>query len=221
MIHLQAQGAVARVRPGRAQKREVGIWDLLVWAFQVERVSIDFDELARVAGERPGVSMEYLMMQRAHLGCQVDGGGRSEPHPDADLVASALSCLPEGCGGRRMAVWIAELARHGHWPDWGEGMVARCEPVAWRACKHGRYGERQFWTGPGRWPAPDLGQGDGYACQVVFTGMAAEGARLRRDWLLWRGALLELQTTFRIRDDLTGFTVTDALPPRAPWRKSS
>ena len=209
------------VRPGRAGKRPVSIWELLVWAFQVERVSIDFDELASTAGERPGVSLEWMMIQRAAVGCKIDGGGRSEPHPDADLVASAVSCLPEGCGGRRMAVWLAEMARAGRWPDWGEGMVSRCEPVAWRQCKHGRYAERELWTGQGRWPAHHLGQGDGYCCRVVFTGSAREQAALRRDWLLWWGALLELQTTFRLRCDLTGFAVTDEMPPRAPWHKSS
>ena len=210
-----------RIRPGRAGKVPVSIWDLLVWAFQSERVSLDFDEMGSAAGERPGVGMEYLLMKRGDLGCSIDGGGRSDPHPDADLVASAVSCLPEGCGGRRMAVWIAELARTGRWPDWGAGLTPRCEPVGWRHCKHGRFAVREAWTGPGRWPEPELGRGFGYACPVRFEGMERERAASRRDWLQWWSALLELQTTFVLRCDLTGFEVTREMPPRAPWKKNA
>ncbi|MCA0963236.1 hypothetical protein [Salipiger bermudensis] len=221
MSVMGAQFRVPRVRPGRAGKTPVAIWDLLVWAFQSERVSLDFDELASAAGERPGVSMEWVMMQRANLGCSIDGGGRSEPHPDADLVASAVSSLPEGCGGRRMAVWIAELARQGRVPDWGQGVVSRCEPVAWKCHWRGRFAEKSIWDGLGRWPSHQLGRDDGYCCRVVFTGTAAEQARMRRGWLQWWSALLELQSTFLLGCDLTGFDVTDQMPPSAPWRKSS
>ncbi|GGG59834.1 hypothetical protein GCM10011415_02250 [Salipiger pallidus] len=218
-MNMAHEFSVARVRPGRAGKTPVSIWDLLTWAFQVEKVQLDFDEMGSTAGERPGVSMEYILMKRGDLGCSVDGGGRSEPHPDADLVASALAALPEGCGGRRTAVWLADLARRGSWPDWGQGIRPRCEPVEWRNCKHGRYAVREVWRGPGRWPAPLLGKGDGYACRVVFEGGAREVAAARRAWLGWWSALLELQTTFRIRCDLTGFEVTADMPPMKPWQK--
>lgn len=222
MMNMPETGfGVPKVRPGRANKVEVSIWDLLVWAFQSEKVSLDFDELASAAGERPGVSMEWVMMQRGKLGCEIDGGGRSEPHPDADLVASAVSCLPEGCGGRRMAVYLSDLARQGRWPGWGDEIQSRCEPVAWRQCKYGRYAEREFWTGAGRWPAPQLGKADGYACRVLIEDAGPGQARARRAWLAWWAALLELQVTFRLRCDLTGFEVTEEMPPRAPWRKIS
>ncbi|WP_236016788.1 hypothetical protein [Salipiger abyssi] len=208
-----------RIRPGRAGKVPVSIWDLLVWAFQSERVSLDFNEMGSAAGERPGVGMEYILMKRGDLGCAIDGGGRSDPHPDADLVASAVSCLPEGCGGRRMAVWLVELARLGRWPDWGQTVVSRCEPVAWKDHWRGRFAEKSIWDGLGRWPVNQLGRDDGYCCRVIFTGTAAERAKLRRDWLLWWSALLELKTTFVLHCNLTGFDVTEAMPPRAPWKK--
>ncbi|MBU2963344.1 hypothetical protein KO516_21460 [Citreicella sp. C3M06] len=215
------QFAVAKVRPGRAGKVPVSIWDLLVWAFQVERVGLDFDEVGSTSGVRPGVGMEYILMKRGDLGCSIDGGGQSDPHPDADLVASAVSCLPEGCGGRGMAVAIAEMARSGCWPDWGRNMVPGCEPVEWRRCKHGMYAARSLWDGLDRWPAHLLGQSDGYACRVVFTATPADIARARRAWLGWWGALLELRCTFQMRCDLTGFEVVDEMPPRSPWKKVS
>ncbi|MHA7870599.1 MAG: hypothetical protein ACX93U_24290 [Salipiger thiooxidans] len=221
MNMAMSQFGLSRVRPGRAGKVPVSIWDLLVWAFQVEKVSIDFDEMGSAAGERPGVSMEYILMKRGDLGCSIDGGGRSDPHPDADLVASAVSCLPEGCGGRRMAVWMAEHARAGQMPDWGMGVVPACEPIAWRQCKHGRYAEREFWHGLDRWPQHLAGKDGGYCCRVIFTGLASEVAARRRAWLEWRLALFELRRTFQIRCDLTGFSVTDEMPPLAPWRERS
>ena len=211
--------AAPKIRPGRGAKREVSIWQLLVWAFQVERVSIEFDELARLAGERPSVGIEYILMQRHNLGCAVDGGGRSESHPDADLVASALAVLPEGCGGRRMAIWIAELARAGLMPDWGSDLQPRCIPMGWRRCKHGVYAERTLWTGDarvGRWPANHLGKEDGYVCLVRYEGDAREQAGRRRAWLQWWSALLELRQTFQ-HSGLTAFSVSIDLPPQRPW----
>ena len=222
MTKLVALNAVPR--PGKVGKRPVAIWDLLVWAFAVERVSLDFDELRSASGARPGVGVEWRLMQRYNLGCDVDGGGRSEPHPDADLVASALAVLPEGCGGRRAALWIADLARAGRMPDWGPSMTMRCEPAGWRQCKHGRYAERSLWTGDahvGRWPSHQLGRDDGYVCRVTYSGSAAEAAARRRAWLGWWGALLDLRVTFQLRRDLTGFEVTDAMPPRTPWAQKS
>ncbi|QFT47828.1 hypothetical protein FIU97_14695 [Roseivivax sp. THAF40] len=213
---------MAKIRPGRATKRSVSVWELLIWAFQVERVSIDFDELASVAGERPGVSMEYILMQRHNLGCNVDGGGRSEPHPDADLVASAVSCLHEGCGGRRMAITIAEHALAGTQPNWGRYIRPRCVPSAVRRHKHGRFAERSFWVGDGRvgrWPASQLGQDDGYVCLVTYEGTATEIAARRRDWLLWCAALREIRDTFRVGSGLTAFEVDGALPVLLPWKE--
>lgn len=220
---MMAQLATDVVRPGRSAKRDVSIWELLVWAFQREKISIEFEELSRLAGERPGVGMEYILMQRHNLGCSVDGGGRSEPHPDADLVSSALAVLPDGVGGRRMAVWIASLAQAGKWPEVDCQPEAKCEPVAVRRCKHGVYAERTFWSGDGimhRWPKSQLGKNDGFVCLVRYTGTARDVASQRRAWLQWRGALLELKTTFQIKG-LTAFAVNDDLPPLAPWKKKS
>jgi hypothetical protein len=122
-----------RIRPGRGARRAVSIWQLLVWAFQSEKASLDFDELASVSGVRPGIGTEWLLMQRK-----------------------------DGLGG-----------------DWG------------------------FW------------------CPVHFHGDARSTAALRRAWFDWWGALLELQTTFRIGDDLGGFTVTDEMPPLEPWKEGA
>lgn len=210
-------------RPLRAssRKREISIRGLLEWAFQKELASLDFDEAARETGAAVGVGMEWIMMERAKLGCRVDGGGRSDPHHDADIVAGALAVLPESCGGRPMAIWIAELARSGLTPDWMPDAQPRCEPLEWRACKHGRYAQREFCRALGqRWPSHQITGNDwGYWCPVVYQDTAMEVARARREYTAWRLALLELRNTFQTWRNLTAFEVTDELPDRAPWTR--
>ena len=104
-------------RVGRV-RREISIQRLLEWAFADECASIDFEDPGTLAHGYGQVGNAYLMAQRGALGCRVDGGGRSWPDHDADIVASALAVLPEGCGGRRMAVAMAEWARAGGPTRW-------------------------------------------------------------------------------------------------------
>lgn len=215
---------VGIVRPSRGERRDVSIWDALVWAFAVEKACLDFDEIGTVAGVRPGVGMEWILMERQRLGCSVDGGGHSDCHPDADLLASAVASLPEGCGGRRMAAWIADLARAARWPDPRLHPRPTCEPVAWMRNRHGDFARREEWRGTGMWPPSMLRKSsqfsDGYVCPVSYTDTAREIAAARRAWIQWRLALLDLRATFQIRRDLTAWTITDALPPVAPWKRN-
>jgi len=216
----QAVKTSGAVRAGR--KVQISIKELLAWAFQRELASLDFNEVSTEAGQRPGVGIEWIMMQQAKLGVTIDGGGRSDPHSDADIVASALASLPENHGGRRMAIWIAELARAGREPDWMPDARPACTPVEWKRCKHGTFAAREFYTGPGRWPSPVLtGEKDGYACPVTYTDTVADVARAHRAYLGWRSALHELAHNLRTGDPLTGFAVTLELPPVAPWQNRS
>ena len=60
--------------------------------------------------------LEYVLIQRARLGCQVDGGRYkigSYTHADAEVVAAILAGMPDALGGKRMAIRVAELARAG------------------------------------------------------------------------------------------------------------
>lgn len=55
-------------------------------------------------------------MQRAVLGCKVDGGRHkrdSYTHPDAEVIAATVAGLPDSLGGIRMALRVTELARAG------------------------------------------------------------------------------------------------------------
>lgn len=214
------QGRRVAVRAPRAGKLGVSALQLIEWAFQREKVGLDFDEIEAETGARPGVGMEWILMERARLGCRVQGGGASPCHHDADMVAASLACLPECYGGRRMAVQIAELARAGEVPDWMGAAVPKCDPVDWRVSKHGRYAVREMCRDINvRWPAGQItGRDHGYWCPVTYRSTAREVAAARRRYLDWYGAIHHLRFIFQSACLLTSFSVTDALPPRAPWK---
>lgn len=214
--------------PGtRSAPRSVSIRQLLEWAFRVERASVDFGPAADIVNPPRTVGMEFILIERARLGCQVDGGGRSNTHPDADTVASAVAALPEANGGRRMAIWIAELAREGAEPDWMPGARPRLEPVEMHI--------NQFGQTPATADAAILGargwqptrrvsrKGRQHLDPVLYTPChwpvrAETIAAARRRWLDWCMALLTLRTSFQVYGGLTAFRLTDEMPPVQPWR---
>lgn len=200
-------------------RRPMSILHLLQWAFADECASVDFEDPGTLAQGYRGIGTEYLLIQRCIIGCQIDGGGRSDPDPDADLVASALAMLPEGCGGRRMAVWIAEMSRARTVPDTYAGVTPSCQPVAWRENQHGPRAVTESLgittDVSGRKPK----RFDMRVCPVRFVPAPDQIASARRAYLQWWLALLDMRTTFQIHNNLSRWTVTDAMPPKSPWKK--
>jgi hypothetical protein len=223
--------AVQGLRPSVATdaRRSIDIWGLIVWAFQREAAQLDLgrDGFTDNCSDGFGyASMTAIIAEHEQLGCRVDGGGRSDPHPDADLVASALSVLSEGCGGQRMALTIAEHARANTLPEWR--LETSIEPREMVSNQHGHMAKAAdaselFRAG---WPAQERVNRKGVRvtdsvmyCPIVVRGGAAQMAARRRHWLLFRSALLELRTSFQFRNDLTSWVVVDWLPPLRPWSK--
>lgn len=212
-----------------ASKVSVSILELLHWAFARECASIDFDELANSAdGVVVGVDTIWRLMQNKELGCRVDGGGRSDPHPDADIVASAVAALPEGCGGRKMAVTVAELARIDGRPDWMQNDATKIFPMDTHTNRWGVHAKTEDAArlGENGWPAQPRRNRKGVIvmdkvlfCPVAVRPMPNEIARVRRAYLRWWGALRELRDTFRVYGGLTAFEVALGMPPRTPWEK--
>lgn len=209
-------------------KKPIGIQELLVWAFRRECAQLDFpgDEL-RAAGYGYA-SATARFIQQGQLGCSVDGGGRSDPHPDADLVASAVAVLPEAVGGQRMALSIAELARADVAPDWMPGAVPRFYPADTHTNRHGVHAKTAdaATLGDAGWPAQPRRNRKGVVVHdavkyspVVVRPSPSQIAQARRVYLDWYRALFELRTTFQISGDLSAFVVTDQMPPMAPWQK--
>jgi hypothetical protein len=198
---------------GRIQQ-PISIMRLLEWAFADECASVDFEDAGTLARGYPSIGTEWLMMETARLGCRVDGGGRSDPDPDADMVASAVSVLPEGCGGRAMAVEIAELARGRRAPDCMIDVRTKCVPVEWRGSKHGPRAKIEvIGHRASRGASVPI-----EVCPVTYHPSASVIARARRCYLDWYGAMLELRSTFQIRPDLSRWRVTDEMPVMLPWQ---
>lgn len=215
---MQVSQAIRQKQDG---KIEVAVWDLIQWAFQRECAQIEFDDLGLSEIAPPGFGMEYVLIERARLGgVRIDGGGRSPCHPDADVVASAIACLPDSHGGRRMALTMAELARAGQVPDCMIGVRPRIEPVAWgKVNQHGRQAKtewigREAYIQRGRRRECDV-----LCCPVRYAPSQAEIMAARRRYLAWWGAMLHVRQTLQMSRDLTAFIVTDALPSMRPWKR--
>jgi len=208
------------IRSTEAVKREISIQSLLEWAFRVEHAQLDLGDAASMVGMSPAhVGMEYVMIERARLGCHIDGGGHSDPHPDADVVASALAVLPAGHGGRAMAIAIAEYARAGRMPDAMAGVKTRCVPASWHTNRHGKHARTELvetieYGHRGRRVKREV-----RCCPVIFTPTQSQIAAARRFYLNWWGALLDLAATFRVYGGLSGHIVTNSMPPMTPWQK--
>jgi hypothetical protein len=213
---VSKKDAMGRVR------QEISIQRLLEWAFADECASVDFEDAGTLAQGYGGGGPEWVMMQRGVLGCKVDGGGRSDPHPDADLVAAAVAVLPEGCGGRSMAVQIAELSRHRRVPDAMVGVDPRphVRPVETKRNKYGTWGGTEhvcYVTDvSGRKPK----RFDARVCPVAVHNPAGQIAQARRNYLQWRLALVDLRQTFVVYNNMSRWALSDVLPSMRPWLKT-
>lgn len=208
----------ARVRP--VGQQEIGVVALLEWAFATEHAPLDFDELAVTSGAgRVGVGSEYVLMQRALIGCSIDGGGRSMPHDDAEVVASIVAGLPVIHGGRGMAAQIAALARARTTPDWMRDARPRVVPRVWRQHKHGMFAQtRVYGTVEEFSRKRGVIQRDVLCCDVMITPTAHQIEAARARYQAWWRALKAIRDQVS-RAALDRWLVSDALPPRAPWAK--
>ena len=55
-------------------KRTLGVQAALEWAFRVEQAQLELPPPKDVTEEGFGFGLEYVLLQRAALGCKVDGG---------------------------------------------------------------------------------------------------------------------------------------------------
>jgi hypothetical protein len=59
---------------GNHTKRALGVQAVLEWAFRVEKAELELPVRKDVSDEGFGFGLEYVLLQRAALGCKVDGG---------------------------------------------------------------------------------------------------------------------------------------------------
>jgi hypothetical protein len=197
--------------------REMSVTQALEWAFAREHARIDFEDDGS-GSARAGVSSIWVMMQRGQLGCQIDGGGRSRSHHDADVIAAILEAMPIELGGKSMVLQIATLARAGLQPDWMKDAKPRCVPVGWRQCKHGRFAKTKI-VGVdkrvfrGRTILTDI-----LVCPVMYETPYQQIEAVRQRYLDWWGALLWLRQELSWAG-MTSVKITGRMPPMTPWRK--
>lgn len=215
MMHI---GSKTLSRPPAAPLlRQMGVLAALEWAFGPECAQLDFDDLAQ-DGARPGVSGIYVLMQRGALGCQIDGGGKSRPAHDAEVIAAALAALPDRLGGRGMAAQIAALARAGVQPDWCPNPRPRCEPRDWRNTKHGRFAVTEKY---GTVVTQHRGQKtthDVLICPITYFDTASEVAQIRAGYAAWWASLDWLRSWLVDGfHDFDRIVITNDMPPKRPW----
>ena len=225
---MSIQGRIGRAE-GTKVKRALGVQAALEWAFRVEHAQLELPPPKDVTEEGFGFGLEYVLLQRAALGCKVDGGQHkigSYTHPDAEVIAATVAGMPPSLGGIRMAIRVAELARVGLTPDWMPGAVPRCVPTLVKQNQHGTHvgtvvvgTERIRTRGPtarGTWKIIDI-----LACPVSFSPHPQQIEAARRGYDEWWQSLDWVRDGLVAGRMLRDVEVTAALPKRAPWQSAT
>ncbi len=207
----------------RWPKRSMPVQQALEWAFGKEQAELELPERPdpeRGAGS--GFGLEFVLLQRAALGCQIDGGqyklGRYT-HPDAEVIAATVAGMPDSFGGKRMAIRVAELARAGLTPDWMPGAVPRCVPVDIKRNRHGDRAvsvvvgtERAFVSG--KWRSVEV-----RACPVTFRPDSQLIEAARRAYGEWWRALSWTRDGLVACSMLRDLQLMAELPRAQPWMR--
>ena len=208
-------------RPGSQKtKRALGVQAALEWAFGVEKAQLELPLPKGVAEEGFGFGLEYVLLQRAILGCKIDGGQHKMGgyvHVDAEVIATTVAGMPDSLGGKRMAIRVAELARAGLTPDWMPGAVPRCVPVD---IKRNRHGDRAVSVVVGtervlvrgKWRRREV-----RACPVTFSPHPQQIDAARQAYDDWWQALDWVRDGLNEGGMLREIELTASLPKVQPW----
>jgi hypothetical protein len=205
---------------GTRTKRALGVQAVLEWAFRVEKAQLELPVRRDVEEEAFGFGLEYVLMQRAALGCKVDGGQHkmgSDTHPDAEVVAATVAGMPDGLGGIRMAISVAELARAGITPNWMPGVVPRCVPVETKSNQHGERASTivvgtERVLSRGKWRTVEV-----LACPVTWRPYPEQIASARQGYVDWWQALDWVRQGLLAGGMLREVEVMAAMPKVRPW----
>ncbi|WP_326845248.1 hypothetical protein [Thalassobacter stenotrophicus] len=199
----------------------MSVQQALEWAFRTECAQLELPEPPDPErGQGFGFGLEYVLMQRAALGCKIDGGQYkmgTYTHEDAEVIAATVSGMPDDLGGKRMAIRVAELARAGLTPDWMPGAVPRCVPVE---MKRNRYGDHATTVvvgtervlSRGKWRTVEV-----RACPVTYHPYPEQIEAARRDYEAWRRALGSLRDGLQVGGMLREIEILGGLPKTRPW----
>lgn len=202
-------------------KRVMSVQQALEWAFRVEHAQLELPEPPDPErGQGFGFGLEYVLMQRAALGCKIDGGQYkmgTYTHEDAEVIAATVAGMPDTLGGKRMAIRVAELARAGLTPDWMPGAVPRCVPVEMKRNRHGDHASTvvvgtERVLSRGKWRTVEV-----RACPVTFSPHPQQIEAARRAYDDWWRALVWVRDGLRTSSILRDFEIVPAMPKVMPW----
>ncbi|WP_444464175.1 hypothetical protein [Rhodobacter capsulatus] len=207
---------------GKRAKRALGVQAALEWAFRIEKAQLELPlpEDVTEEGFGFGFGLEYVLLQRAALGCKIDGGQHKiggHTHEDAEVIAATVAGIPDTLGGKRMAIRVVELARAGLTPDWMPGAVPRCVPVEVKRNQHGErattivVGNERVLT-RGKWRTIEV-----LACPVTFSPHPQQIASARQAYEDWRQALGWVREGLIVGGMLREIEVTGTMPKAMPW----
>ena len=132
-------------------------------------------------------------------------------------MAATLAGMPDSLGGKRMAIYIAELARSGMTPDWMPRVVPRCVPVETKCNQHGERSttvvvgfERVL--SRGKWRSIEV-----LACPVTWRPHPEQIASARRSYEDWWQALNWVRDGLVAGGMLREVELTAAMPKVRPW----
>jgi len=216
---MSMQGRIGHAR-GSIMKRALGVQAALEWAFRVEQAQLELPVRRGIDEEGFGFGMEYVLIQRARLGCKVDGGQHkmgSYTHADAEIIAATVAGMPDSLGGIRMAISVAEMARAGIMPDWMPGVVPRCVAVETKQNQHGErantivVGIERVKT-RGKWRTVEV-----LACPVTWRPHPEQIASARRGYDDWWQALDWVRDGLLVGGMLREVEVMATMPKVKPW----
>jgi len=217
---MSFHGRIGRAGGARV-KRAMGVQPALEWAFRIEKAQLELPPPSNITEEGFGFGLEYVLMQRAALGCKVDGGQHKMggyTHEDAEVIAATVAGIPDSLGGKRMAIRIAELARAGLPPDWMPDAVPRCVPVATRRNQHGEravtivVGTERVLS-RGKWHTVEV-----LACPVTWRPHPDQIAAARHGYHDWWQALGWVCDALITGGMLREIDVSAVRPKMTPWK---
>ncbi|MBW0159497.1 hypothetical protein [Sedimentimonas flavescens] len=217
---MSYHGRISRAN-GTRVKRALGVQAALEWAFRIEKAQLELPAPKGSTDEAWGFGLEYVLLQRAALGCKIDGGRHKMggyTHEDAEVIAATVAGMPDCLGGKRMAIRVAELARAGLTPDWMPGAVPRCVPVEVKRNQHGERAttvvvgtERVLRRG--KWRTVEV-----LACPVTYSPHPQQIEAARRTYTDWWQALGWVRDGLVAGGMLREVEVTAAMPNGRPWK---
>jgi len=217
---MSMQGRISR-NGGTKVKRALGVQAALEWAFRVEKAQLELPPPKIVTEEGFGFGLEYVLLQRAALGCKVDGGQHkvgSYTHADAEVIAATVAGMPDSLGGIRMAISVAEMARAGITPNWMPGAAPRCVPVDMKRNRHGDravsvvVGTEKVLVS-GKWRTIEV-----RACPVTWRPHPEQIASARRGYEDWWQALGWLRDGLMAGRMLREMEMETTMPKEKPWK---